>query len=248
MSTQFSSIWTIARILSGATTAGQSGPESDENEVVLCIARSSGITGASPSDCLVSHPGHPLEGSYPSAEMQSVYSTVPTDWEMVLYRHLQHHNDAMNNRRAKNSLTKNLPLTLLQGFEKGYSRFVCERELETEQNWNILNPTIMALKVVSFSFSWCSTGGPGVHSARCWLSLLHLISNFSGPQTPSGVPEGPLGRVWLSLPHLVYKSVSNCNCNCHLTSVLTELYNSSTPTRSPTRSLEWHDWSDIQRK
>ena len=28
-----------------------------------------------------------------------------------------------------------------------------------------------------------------------------------------------------------------------LTSVLTELYNSSTPTRSPTRSLEWHDWS-----
>ena len=53
-----------------------------------------------------------------------------------------------------------------------------------------------------------------------------------------GVPEGPLGRVWLSLPHLIYNSVSNCNCNCHLTSVLTELYNSSTPTRS----LEWHDW------
>ena len=58
-----------------------------------------------------------------------------------------------------------------------------------------------------------------------------------------GVPEGPLGRVWVSLPHLVYNSVSNCNCNSTLTSVLTELYNSSTPTRSPTRSLEWHDWS-----
>ena len=26
-----------------------------------------------------------------------------------------------------------LPLTLLQGFEKGYSKFACERELETEQ-------------------------------------------------------------------------------------------------------------------
>ena len=27
------------------------------------------------------------------------------------------------------------------------------------------------------------------------------------------------------------------------TLVLTELYNSPTPTRSPTQSLEWHDWS-----
>ena len=47
----------------------------------------------------------------------------------------------------------------------------------------------MAVNVVSFSFSWCSSGGPGVHSAGCWLSLLHLISNFSGPQTPSGFPR-----------------------------------------------------------
>ena len=46
----------------------------------------------------------------------------------------------------------------------------------------------MAVNVVSFSFSWCSTGGPRVYSAGCWLSLLHLISNFSGPQTPSGFP------------------------------------------------------------
>ena len=60
----------------------------------------------------------------------------------------------------------------------------------------------MAVNVVSFSFSWCSTGSPGVHSAGCWLSLLHLISKFSGPQTPSG-----FGRVWLFLPHLVYNSL-----------------------------------------
>ena len=67
----------------------------------------------------------------------------------------------------------------------------------------------------------CSTGGPGDHSAGCWLSLLHLISNFSGPQ-------------------LIRGPVSNC-----LTSVLTKLYNSSTPTQSPTRSLEWHVWSSL---
>ena len=49
----------------------------------------------------------------------------------------------------------------------------------------------MAINVVSFSFFWCSTEGPGVHSAGCWLSLLHFISNFSGPQTPSGFPRAP---------------------------------------------------------
>ena len=55
--TQFSSIWPINRSLSGATTAGQSGPGSDGNEVVICIPQNSSITGTSPSDCLVSYPG-----------------------------------------------------------------------------------------------------------------------------------------------------------------------------------------------
>ena len=49
----------------------------------------------------------------------------------------------------------------------------------------------MAGNVVSFSFSRCLTGGPGSHSAGWWLSLLHLISKFSGPQTPSGFPRAP---------------------------------------------------------
>ena len=62
ISTQFSSIWLIDRILSGASTPGQSGPGSDGKEVALCISQSSGITGTSPSDCLVSYPGHSLGG------------------------------------------------------------------------------------------------------------------------------------------------------------------------------------------
>ena len=124
-----------------------------------------------------------------------------------------------------------------------------------------IDPTLMAVNVVSFSFSWCSTRGPGAQlSAECWLPLPHLISNESpkllvAPRAPSarsrfpyhilsapsldsnssGAPEGPFGLVWLSLPHLVY------NSNWLL--VLTELYNSSTPTQSPTQSLEWHVWS-----
>ena len=49
--------------------------------------------GASQSDCLASYPGHPLGGgeSYPSAEIQSVYSTSPADW-------------ADNNKNEVNSL------------------------------------------------------------------------------------------------------------------------------------------------
>ena len=57
--------------------------------------------------------------------------------------------------------------------------------------------------------------------------------------TQSGAPS-PFGLVWLSLPQLVYNSIRSLTAT--LTSVLTELYNSSTPTQSPTRSLEWHDW------
>ena len=68
------------RALSGATTPGQSGPGSDGNKGVLRISQSSNITGTLPSDCLVSYQGHLLVGSYPSAGVQSVYSTVPADW------------------------------------------------------------------------------------------------------------------------------------------------------------------------
>ena len=54
------SFWFIDRTLSDATIEAQSGPGSDDNEGVLCIPQSSSITWASPSDCLVSHPGHSL--------------------------------------------------------------------------------------------------------------------------------------------------------------------------------------------
>ena len=113
----------------------------------------------------------------------------------------------------------------------------------------------------------CSTGGPEVHSTEWWLSLLHLISNFSAPQlnrgprapsawcgfpyhissitpSPTGThqgPQGPFGLMWLYLKHLVWSLTATATAT--LTSVLTELYNSSSPTQSPTRSLEWHDWS-----
>ena len=77
-------IWSIDRTLSGATTPGQSRPGSDGNERVLCIPQISSFTGSSPSDCLMIYPGHSLGKSYPSAEIQLVYSSAPADWAIML--------------------------------------------------------------------------------------------------------------------------------------------------------------------
>ena len=85
----------------------------------------------------------------------------------------------------------------------------------------------------------CLSRSPGLLNRRprgplCWLSLLHLISNFSGPllnQGPQGSPP----------PGFLYH-ISSITPTVWLF-VLTVLYNSSTPTQSPTRSLEWHVWS-----
>ena len=89
---------------------------------------------------------------------------------------------------------------------KGCSRFACERVLETEHELHILTPLLWPSRCV---FLVLLDAQPEVlgSTAGCWLSLWHLISIFSGPQTPSGVSEGPLGRVWLSLPHLVSNSL-----------------------------------------
>ena len=86
---------------------------------------------------------------------------------------------------------------------------MCKRELETEQNCNILTPTLMAISVY-FPFSWAaqpgtwgpslsvpqssifsptglisklSIGGLETPSAGCWLFLPHLVSNWSDLQT-----------------------------------------------------------------
>ena len=80
---QFCSVSPIDRVLSGATIPSQSGPGCNDNEGVLHILKSSSITGASPSDCLVSYLGHSLRRSYASAEEQSVYSTALADWAKV---------------------------------------------------------------------------------------------------------------------------------------------------------------------
>ena len=69
--------------LSGATTPSQSGPGSHSNKGVLCIPKSSSITGTSPSCCLVLYPGQTLGESYLTVEIQSVYSASPSRLDYI---------------------------------------------------------------------------------------------------------------------------------------------------------------------
>ena len=92
---------------------------------------------------------------------------------IIICRCMQNHNDTIK--------------TSVVSLEKYTSHFiervVCERELETEHNCNILTPTLMAISV-SFPFSWAAQPGAwGPSLSGCWFSLPHLISNSSAQLT-----------------------------------------------------------------
>ena len=90
---------------------------------------------------------------------------------------------------------------------KGCSKFACERVLETEHKLHILT---LLLWPSHYVFLVLLDAQPEVlgSTAGCWLSLLHLISIFSGPQLIRA--SSPIGLVWLSLPHLVSNSLEVC--------------------------------------
>ena len=71
ISTQFNSIRRIDKSLSDATTLRQSGPGSDGKKGVFCFSQSYSISGAPPSDCLVSYLGHSLRERLTSLQRSS---------------------------------------------------------------------------------------------------------------------------------------------------------------------------------
>ena len=63
---------------------------------------------------------------------------------------------------------------------KGCSRFACERELETEHNWNILTTKSWPSALGLSRSPGLLNRSPGVHSAGCWLSFFpYHISSIS---------------------------------------------------------------------
>ena len=156
-----------------------------------------------------------------------------------LYSHMQNHKDTNNkDARRKTSLTKYVPLTFLQGFEKVIQGLRVRGNWRPNRNCNILTPTLMAVNIVSFSFFRAAQ--PEARGPFCWVmafftaSYQHLLrtSTHQGPKPPSA---------WCGFPyHSSSITPTPTGTGTVLTSVLTELYNSSTPTQSPTRFLDSH--------
>ena len=89
----------------------------------------------------------------------------------ILDTYRRNDNRHSNKGHMKTSLEKYLPLTLLQGFEKGCSRFACERVLETKHKLHILTPLL-----------WPS---------RCVFLVLLDAQPEVLRSTPSGLFRGP---------------------------------------------------------
>ena len=113
---------------------------------------------------------------------------------------------------------------------------MCERELETEQNCNILtSPAPLDIAVCRSRSPGLLNRGPGGPASLGHI-LIPASSHQLGLQTQSGVPKAPSAGWWLSLPHLVSNS-----SDLQLTDFLSPP--SYIIVQSPTQSLEWHVWS-----
>ena len=154
----------------------------------------------------------------------------------MLYCHLHHHNDTIIKMQEDFFNKIYVPLTLLQGFKKVTQGLRVRGSWRPNRNFNILTPTLMAVNVVFFvhlMLNWRPWG------PLCWVMAFFTASYQQLLWSPGsiGVPEGPFGRMWFYV-HLVPLPLQlYCNSNS-TASVLTELYNSSTPTRS----LKSHVW------
>ena len=148
----------------------------------------------------------------------------------------------MNNDEQR-LLKINMYLSLYFKGSKGYSRFYGERELETEHNCNILTPTLMAASVVSFLSSRAAQlEAQGPSSPLDDGFLYCILSPTSLDPNSSGAPKA--SSAWCGFPYHISSISPTPTVWLFL---LTELYNSSTPTQSSTQSLEWHVWPSSSR-
>ena len=90
----------------------------------------------------------------------------------------------------------------------------------------------------------CLSRSPGLLNRRprgpalCWMIAFFSASYQQLLWTPTHQGALRVPSAWCGFPY----HISSLTPTVWLL-VLTELYNSSTPTQSPTQSLEWHVWS-----
>ena len=116
---------------------------------------------------------------------------------IYIYIYMQHHNDTMIKDEGR-------PLILLERFERVLWGFTVERELETEQKLQYIDPhSYGRQRCVFLVLQGYSARGPRGPSSLLDDGFLYCILSPTGLQNSIGGPEGPFRRVWLSLPHLV---------------------------------------------
>ena len=141
-----------------------------------------------------------------------LYSHI-TNMLIYICIYMQNNSQRLNDKgRAKTSLTKYVPLTLLLGFEKVFQGFMV---------WGSWRPNRTAIHwpPLLWPSALCLSRFPGLlnrrprGSAFCWMMAFFTASYHQLLWTPtqSGAPS-PIGLVWLPLPHLV--SYSNCLTSC----------------------------------
>ena len=106
-----SSIWPIGRTLSGFTTLGQSGHQSNGREGVYHIPQNSSITEASPPDCLVSYQDTCWEEVLPLCRdaVAVFYSPSQLGWGGLLWEFSK----GINKKWNADRLVQNLNLACL---------------------------------------------------------------------------------------------------------------------------------------
>ena len=80
---------------------------------------------------------------------------------------------------------------------------MCDRELETEQNCNILTPTLLAITTFLSRSPGLLNRGPGAQPL--WVLVFYRILSLTGlvSKLSIGCLKAPSAGCWLSLPHLV---------------------------------------------
>ena len=91
---------------------------------------------------------------------------------------MQHHNDTIIKTDARRKtqedfFNKIFTSHFIVRVRKGYVGFYCERELEIEDNCNILTPKLMAVNVVS---SRSSDAQPEPWGPLCWVLAFFTAS------------------------------------------------------------------------
>ena len=153
---------------------------------------------------------------------------------MLMYTCIYMQNES---QRAKISLSKYIYTShFICNVWKGYLMFECERELDTEQKLQYLDPHSYGRQRCVFLVLQMLNRRP--RSSLCWVMAFFTASYQQLPWTPTHeIPKAP--SAWCGFPYHI-SSITPSNLTGTRTFVLTESYNSSKPIQSPTRSLESH--------